>query len=88
MENNHNETNSIKSPTFVLKDLGSTIEVVITSGLQKNFYLYEVISILEEEGAEVVSAQVFTRGDMVFHTLHAKVIFFFFFKEFICYDSL
>lgn len=56
-----------------LKDLGSSIEVVLISGLKKNFMLYEVISVLEEEGAEVVSACFSTVGDKVFHSLHAQV---------------
>lgn len=62
-----------KLPVFELRDLGSSIEVIIISGLQRNFLLYEVISILEEEGAEVVSASFSTVGDKVFHTLHAQV---------------
>ncbi|KAI9174762.1 hypothetical protein LWI28_022398 [Acer negundo] len=63
----------LKLPMFELIDLGSSIEVVLISGLQRNFLLYEVISILEEEGAEVVSASFSTVGDKVFHTLHAQV---------------
>ncbi|KAJ8771850.1 hypothetical protein K2173_027027 [Erythroxylum novogranatense] len=60
-------------PVVELKDLGSSIEVVLISGLNKNFMLYEAISILQEEGAEVVSASFSSVGDKVFHTLHAKV---------------
>ncbi|KAH7550442.1 hypothetical protein ACOSP7_024228 [Xanthoceras sorbifolium] len=63
----------LKLPMFELRDLGSSIEVVLISGLQRNFFLYDVISILEEEGAEVVSASFSTVGDKVFHTLHAQV---------------
>lgn len=61
-------------PLVELRDMGSSIEVVLISGLQKNFMLYEVISILEEEGAEVVSASFSTVGDKVFHSIHAQVI--------------
>lgn len=61
-------------PVVDLRDLGSTIEVILISGLQKNFMLYEVISILHEEGAEVVSASFSTVGDKVFHTIHAQVL--------------
>ncbi|KAK7849632.1 transcription factor bhlh162 [Quercus suber] len=60
-------------PVFDLKDLGSSIEVIVISGLQKSFMVYEIISILEEEGAEVVSASFSTVGDKVFHTVHAQV---------------
>ncbi|KAK9995790.1 hypothetical protein SO802_020476 [Lithocarpus litseifolius] len=60
-------------PVFDLRDLGSSIEVIVISGLQKSFMVYEIISILEEEGAEVVSASFSTVGDKVFHTVHAQV---------------
>ncbi|XP_021826075.1 transcription factor bHLH162-like [Prunus avium] len=62
-------------PVLELRDSGSSIEVMLISGLNKNFMLYEVISVLEEEGAEVVSASFSTVGDKVFHSLHAQVKF-------------
>lgn len=67
---------SIKSPVIEVKELGPSLEVILISGLTKNFTLYEVISIAEEEGAEVVSANFSTFGNNVFHTIHAQVIFF------------
>ncbi|EEF52020.1 DNA binding protein, putative [Ricinus communis] len=60
-------------PMIELRDLGSSIEVILISGLKKNFMLYEVITIVEEEGAEVVSASFSTVGDKVFHIIHAQV---------------
>ena len=60
-------------PVVELRDLGSSIEVVLITGLNKNFMLYEVISILEQEGAEVVSASFSTVGGKIFHSLHAQV---------------
>lgn len=60
-------------PVIELKDLGCSIEVILISGLQKNFMLYEVISVLEEEGAEVVNASFSVVDDKIFHTLHAQV---------------
>ena len=65
----------LKLPVMDLRDMGSSLEVMLISGLNKNFMLYEVISVLEEEGAEVVSASVSTVGDKVFHSLHAQVNF-------------
>ncbi|PON61104.1 Basic helix-loop-helix transcription factor [Parasponia andersonii] len=64
---------STKLPMIELKDLGCGIELVLISGLQKNFMLYEVISVFEEEGAEVVSASFSVVDDKIFHTLHAQV---------------
>ncbi|XP_050225025.1 transcription factor bHLH162-like [Mercurialis annua] len=60
-------------PMVELKESGSSIEVILISGLEKKFMLYQVITILEEEGAEVVSASFSTVGDKVFHTVHAQV---------------
>ncbi|GMN45867.1 hypothetical protein TIFTF001_015064 [Ficus carica] len=60
-------------PVIELKDLGCSIEVILISGLQKNFMLYEVMSVLEEEGAEVVSASFSVVDDKIFHTLHAQL---------------
>ena len=65
----------LRLPVIDLRDMGSSLEVMLISGLNKNFMLYEVISVLEEEGAEVVSASVSTVGDKVFHSLHAQVNF-------------
>ena len=60
-------------PLLEIKDLGSGIEVMLISGLNKNFMLYEVISVLEEEGAEVVTANFSTVADKIFYTVHAQV---------------
>ena len=66
----------LRLPVMDLRDMRSSLELVmLISGLNKNFMLYEVISVLEEEGAEVVSDSVSTVGDKVFHSLHAQVNF-------------
>ncbi|BAT79530.1 hypothetical protein LR48_Vigan04g058400 [Vigna angularis] len=62
-----------KLPIPELRDLGSGIEVMLVSGLNKTFMLYEVISVLEEEGAEVVTASFSTVGDKLFYVVHAQV---------------
>ncbi|KAI5562617.1 hypothetical protein BDE02_15G064100 [Populus trichocarpa] len=63
----------LRLPVIELRDFGSSIEVVLVSGLNKNFMFYEVITVLSDEGAEVVSASYSTVGDKVFHTIHAQV---------------
>ncbi|XP_010028270.2 transcription factor bHLH168 [Eucalyptus grandis] len=62
-------------PFVSIRDWDSGVEVTLISGCgaSKNFMLYEVIGILEEEGAEVVSASISNIGDKVFYTLHAQV---------------
>ncbi|RDY02874.1 Transcription factor bHLH162 [Mucuna pruriens] len=74
--NDRKTLNSIvdyKLPVLELRDLGSGIEVMLVSGLNKTFMLYEVISVLEEEGAEVVNASFSTVGDKIFYVVHAQV---------------
>lgn len=61
-------------PVVELRELGSSnIEVVVVSGLDKNFRLCDVISVLQEEGTDVISTNISRVGDRVFHTLHAQV---------------
>ncbi|XP_010251287.1 PREDICTED: uncharacterized protein LOC104593222 [Nelumbo nucifera] len=60
-------------PILELRDLGPNLEVLLVSGFDKNFLFYEVISLLEEEGAEVVNASFSCIGDKIFHTIHAQV---------------
>ncbi|KAM1981913.1 hypothetical protein ACFX15_038351 [Malus domestica] len=60
-------------PVLELRDSGSCIEVMLISGLNKNFMFYEVIRVLEEQGAEVVSANFSTVGNKVFHSVRAQV---------------
>ncbi|KAF8399261.1 hypothetical protein HHK36_015126 [Tetracentron sinense] len=66
-------TIGLRLPVVELRDLGSTLEVILISGLDKNFMFYEVISVIEEEGAEVVNASFSIVGDKVFHTIHSQV---------------
>ncbi|KAK2971097.1 hypothetical protein RJ640_005244 [Escallonia rubra] len=63
----------LRAPMVEISEFGSSLEVVLVSGLRKNFMLYQVVNILEDEGAEVVSANHFVSGDENFHTLHAQV---------------
>ncbi|XP_049396921.1 transcription factor bHLH162-like [Solanum stenotomum] len=66
-------TCTIKTPTVKVRELDSTLEVILTSGLQKNFTLQEVIKIIEEEGAQVVTANYSTIDDTIYYTIHAQV---------------
>lgn len=45
--------------TIKVRELDSTLEVILTSGLQKNFTLQEVIKIIEEKGTQVVSTNYY-----------------------------
>ncbi|KAK3018546.1 hypothetical protein RJ639_003903 [Escallonia herrerae] len=63
----------LKAPMIEIREFGSILEVVFVSGLRNNFMLCQVVNILEDEGAEVVSANHFVSGDKNFHSLHAQV---------------
>ncbi|KAK4402383.1 Transcription factor [Sesamum angolense] len=56
-----------------VREFGSNLEVVLISGLCKTFMLHQIISILEQEGAEVVNVNFSNIGDQIFHTIHAQV---------------
>ncbi|KAL5759804.1 hypothetical protein ACOSQ2_018642 [Xanthoceras sorbifolium] len=58
-----------------IKSSESTLEVSIISGPKKNFLLHQVISVLVEEGAEVVNITYHRAGDRVFHTIYSKAIY-------------
>lgn len=67
------ETLGVKLPIVELQDFDSNIEVSVISGVDKNFMLYEIISILQDEGADVVTANTSSIGDKIFYTIHAQV---------------
>ncbi|KAK6795296.1 hypothetical protein RDI58_008749 [Solanum bulbocastanum] len=64
---------TIKSSMVEVRELDSTLEVILNSGLQKNFTLQEVIKIIEQEGAQVVSANYSAIDDTIYYTIHAQV---------------
>ncbi|XP_068643981.1 transcription factor bHLH162-like [Aristolochia californica] len=66
-------TIGLRLPMVEVKDLGSSLEVVLISGLYKKFTFCDVISVLEEEGVEVVNANFSVVGDKIFHIIHAQV---------------
>lgn len=68
-------TNTIKTSMVQVRELGSTLEVILTSALQKKFTLQEVIKIIEEEGAQVVTVNYSTIGDIIYYTIHTEVFY-------------
>ncbi|KAL2936098.1 hypothetical protein RDABS01_019216 [Bienertia sinuspersici] len=60
-------------PIIKVKEMGTSLEIQLVMGEgQNNIMLHQIITILEEEGAEVVNASYTTSGNHVTHTLHAK----------------
>ncbi|XP_044495989.1 transcription factor bHLH162-like isoform X2 [Mangifera indica] len=62
-----------RSPQIEVHEMGSAMEVVLTTGLDFQFMFNEMIRLIHEEGAEIVSASFSVVHDSVFHTIHSKV---------------
>jgi len=52
---------------------GSSLDVVLISGVERPFKLHEVVTVLEEEGAEIVNANFSVSGHRIFYTIHSWV---------------
>ncbi|KAH6757031.1 hypothetical protein C2S52_022017 [Perilla frutescens var. hirtella] len=63
-----------KLPVVKLRDLGnSSLEVVVITGFPtRKITLPRLVRVIEEEGAEVVTASLSHIADKIFHTLHAR----------------
>ncbi|RZB75391.1 Transcription factor bHLH162 isoform B [Glycine soja] len=62
-----------KSPQLEIHEVGSSLQVVLTCGLDHQFIFYEIIQILHEENIEVRSVNSSLAGDSVLHVVHAEV---------------
>ncbi|XVF44017.1 hypothetical protein PTKIN_Ptkin02bG0086000 [Pterospermum kingtungense] len=60
------------SPVIDITDLGSTMEVNFISGKDTNFALCDIISILEDEAARVLSATYRNAGNKVLISVHSQ----------------
>ncbi|XP_077252694.1 transcription factor bHLH162-like [Tasmannia lanceolata] len=61
------------TPVIEVRDLDSSLEVVLISRLHKSFTLSDIIGVLGEEGAEVMNANFSNVGDNVTHIIHSRV---------------
>ena len=70
---NHISTgSSSRSPVVLVREFGSTLEVFLMCGLNKNFFLHEVISVLEEEAARVVTVNQSTGGERIIYRIYSQ----------------
>ncbi|XP_062183432.1 transcription factor bHLH168-like [Phragmites australis] len=51
---------------------GSSLDVVLISSVERPFKLHEVVTVLEEEGAEILNANVSAAGRKIFCTIHSR----------------
>lgn len=70
---NFEETAGLKSPKIEIRETGSTLEIVLITGLDNQFIFYEMIHILHGEQADVFNASFSTSGDSVLYVVHAEV---------------
>jgi UTP:GlnB (protein PII) uridylyltransferase len=60
-------------PVIEVRSEDTNLEVILVSGLHNRFELHRVLSILDQEGADVKSANISVVGDKVFYTIHSQV---------------
>ena len=63
-----------KSPKIEIHEMGSILEVVLVSGSDNQFVFFEVLRIIHEEGADVISAKFSVSGDTIHHVINAEVL--------------
>ncbi|KAK3183590.1 hypothetical protein Dsin_030876 [Dipteronia sinensis] len=77
-DDDHKTSNIIGSssnlPIINFRTLDSILEVNLVSALNKNFMLYEIIAVLQGEGAEVVHAAHINAGDKTIYVIKSKAI--------------
>jgi len=52
---------------------GSSLDVVLISSVERPFKLHEVVTVLQEEGAETTNANFSVTGTKIFYTIHCRV---------------
>lgn len=72
--NIESSSSSSASPQLKIHQSGRSLEIILSSGLDNQYLFSETISILQEEGVEVVNASFSVSGSSVFQTFHAQVI--------------
>ncbi|KAL6137979.1 hypothetical protein ACLB2K_063267 [Fragaria x ananassa] len=66
-------TSTAKSPQIQIHEIGSTLEVVLSTGLHNQFIFYDIIRILDQEQADVVHASFSASGNSILHLVRAEV---------------
>ncbi|KAJ7948328.1 Transcription factor bHLH36 [Quillaja saponaria] len=61
------------SPQIEIRELDSTLEIVLITGFDNQFIFYEIIRFLHEEKIEVRSVNSSRLRDSMFHVIHAEI---------------
>jgi hypothetical protein len=64
----------VRMPVIEVRYQDGTLDVVLISDAGRPFKLHQVITVLEQDGAEVVSASFSVIGDKIFYTIHSQAL--------------
>jgi len=64
---------NIKLPKIEIHEMGPTLQVIVTCGVDDHFIFCEIMRILHEENVEVISTNYSLAGHSLLHTVHAQV---------------
>ncbi|XP_045800724.1 transcription factor bHLH162-like [Trifolium pratense] len=64
---------NIKSPKIEIHEMGSSLQIIITCGVDDQFIFCEIIRILHEENLVVITANSSVAGDSIFHIVNAEI---------------
>ncbi|KAJ9170945.1 hypothetical protein P3X46_019005 [Hevea brasiliensis] len=66
-------TSTSRAPQLQIREMGSSLQIVLISGLDNQFIFYDIIRILQDEGVEIASASFSVSGNSIFHVVHAQM---------------
>ncbi|KAJ4839503.1 hypothetical protein Tsubulata_030120 [Turnera subulata] len=67
-------TMGLRFPQIQVHDTGSTVQIVLITGLDDSQFIFnEIIRLLHEDGVEIANASFSAVQDIVFHSIHAEV---------------
>ncbi|KAL8229771.1 hypothetical protein R6Q57_014671 [Mikania cordata] len=61
-----------RTPKIDVREIGSSLEAILITGADFQFLFSETISVIHEEGFDVVNACFSIINDIVVHTIHAQ----------------
>ena len=64
---------SLNSPKIEIHEMGHALNVTLVTEHDDKFIFHDIIRLIHEQGAEVLSANFSVVGNSIFHTVHAKV---------------
>ncbi|KAJ0448509.1 putative transcription factor bHLH family [Helianthus annuus] len=62
-----------RTPQIDVREIGSSLEAILITGVDFQFLFSETIRVIHEEGFDVVNASFSIINDMVVHTIHAQI---------------